>query len=121
MDIKGLGSMNIWSMFKHKSIKLLLFKLQNAFGDGVFCLEYNEDSDKDYFSIALQKTGQPDVRAYVYTYGQARDLFGIHLEYPWFVENEFNDSIVVYEDLSMRQIVNTLAAHFEVAALEVAV
>jgi hypothetical protein len=110
--------MNIWSLFKHRSIKLLLFKAQQQLGMKHFCIE--EEDDKDFFAIALVKQDQPEVRAYVYTYGQSREMYGIHLEYPWFIENAFNDVIQVYEDLSLNQIVNTLATHFDVARYDMA-
>ena len=111
--------MNIWSLFKHRSIKLMLFKAQHQLGLKNICIE--DEDNIDFFSIALIKQNQPEVRAYVYTYGQAQEMYGIHLEYPWFIENEFNDVIQVYEDLSLNQIVNTLATHFEVASYEMAV
>ena len=111
--------MNIWSMSKHKSIKLLLFKLLSQLGKEDFCIE--DEDNKDYFSFSLIKPEQPEIRAYVYTYGQMKDMYGIHLEYPWFIEYEFNDSVQVYEDLSAAQIINTLVTHFDVSSLEMAV
>lgn len=111
--------MNIWSLFKHRSIKLMLLQAQQQLGLKNIRIE-DEDSD-DFFSIALIKQNQPEVRAYVYTYGQSRAMYGIHLEYPWFIENEFNDTLQVYEELTLNQIVNTLATHFEVASYEMAV
>lgn len=111
--------MNIWSLFKHRSIKLMLFKAQQQLSLTNISIE--DEDNIDFFSIALIKQNQPEVRAYVYTYGQAQEMYGIHLEYPWFIENEFNDVIQVYEDLTLNQIVNTLATHFEVANYEMAV
>lgn len=111
--------MNIWSLFKHNSIKLLLLKLQTHLQDKSICIE--DVDDKDYFSLTLVKPDQPGIRAYIYTYGQARDLYGIHLEYPIFNENDFNNTIQIYEDLSMNQIINTIIEHFDVAAYEMAV
>jgi len=111
--------MNIWSLFKHRSIKLMLFKAQQQLSLTNISIE--DEDNIDFFSIALIKRNQPEVRAYVYTYGQAQEMYGIHLEYPWFIENEFNDVIQVYEDLTLNQIVNTLATHFEVASYEMAV
>lgn len=111
--------MNIWSIQKHKNIKLLLLKMQKHLDHKNICIE--DEDNHDHFSIALVKPDQPDVRAYVYTFGQLRDLYGIHLEYPWFSENQFNDSIQVYENLSQNQIINTLITHFEVADYEMAI
>lgn len=111
--------MNIWSLSKHKNIKLLLLKLDKQLGFKNFHLV--RDEDDDFFTVMLVKPGQPDIRAYIYTYGQADNFYGIHLEYPWFIENEFNDSILVYENLSMQQVTNSMATHFEVASYEMVV
>lgn len=110
--------MNIWSLNKDNTIKLLLFKLQQQLGTRSFSLP--EFDDTDPLSVELIKPEQPNVRAYVYTHGQPRDRFGVHLEYPWYVENEFNDAVLVYEDLSISQLINTLATHFDVARFEMA-
>ena len=111
--------MNIWSLSKHKTIKLLVFKLQQYMGHSTFVIP--EADETDPLSIELVKANQSQVRAYIYTHGQSQDRYGIHLEYPWYVENEFNDAVLVYEDLSMSQVINTLATHFEVSQLEMAV
>jgi len=111
--------MNIWSLDKHKSLKLLLLKLDNQLGFKK--IRFARDEDDDFLTVMLVKPDQPDVRAYIYTYGQLDNFYGIHLEYPWFIENEFNDSILVYENLSMQQVINSMATHFEVASYEMVV
>lgn len=111
--------MNIWSLPKHNNIKLLLFKVYKCLGMENICIETLEPDD--YMSIGFIKPSQAEIKAYVYTYGQIKDHYGIHLEYPWFIESEYNDTIMVYEDLSLEQIINTLATHFEVSRLEMAV
>lgn len=111
--------MNIWSCNKHKSIKLLLFKVVKQFGDEHVCIESRDN--KDYFSVALIKPDQPEVSAYIYTYGQTRDEYGLHIEYPWFGEDGLNDTLYAYDGLNINQVINTLATHFEIEGYGVAV
>jgi len=112
--------MNIWSLDKDRKIKFLLFKAQKQLGKESFHIESEDNNDKDLYSIRLIKADQNDVRAFIYTYGQLNDLYGIHLEYPRFHENEFSEPGQLYEDLTLQQIINTLATHFEVTKLDIA-
>lgn len=111
--------MNIWSINKHKYIKLLLFHLEFHLGHNSFYIDPRDD--KDYNSVMLFKSDKQEVRAYIYLHGQTQDKYGIHLEYPVYMENNLRDSIRLYDDLSRQQIVDTLSAHFEAANHEVAV
>jgi len=111
--------MNVWSLDKHKSLKLLLLRLDKQIGFKK--ISFARDEDDDYQTVMLVKPDQPDIRAYIYTHGQAENIYGIHLEYPWFIENEFNDSILVYENLTMQQVINSMVTHFDVASYEMVV
>ena len=73
--------LNIWALPKQRTIKLLLFQLQEKLAQGNFSLA--DTGGKEYYAISLVKPDEPEVRAYVYTYGQLKDLYGIHLEYPF--------------------------------------
>lgn len=103
---------NVWSLPKSESIKLLLLVLQQQLGHDSFCIESEEDNG--VFAIMLVKPDQPDVRCYVYSHGQRENHYGIHLEYPRFAENKYIETLQAYENLSMTQIVDTVAIHFEV-------
>lgn len=104
--------MNIWILNKHKHIKLLLLNLQKHLGNDHFQM-VNSEYD-DFFAIELVKPDQPEVRAYIYIYGQQHHYYGIHLEYPWLDENSIDDVLQDYEDLSIKKIITILASHFEV-------
>lgn len=108
--------MNIWSLVKHDNIKLLLINMQMQLGKASFDLF--DENDKNFFSIVLKKPDQPDVSAYIYTYKQAKELYGLHLEYPRLLENGYNENFVIYDELSLQQIIDTLATHFEVVDFE---
>jgi hypothetical protein len=110
--------MNFWSLCKHKSIKLLMFKLQQHLGSQHYRID--EQGNNDSASITLFKPDQEEVRAYVYTHGQPERLYGIHLEYSWFAENEYQDPVLIYENLTMMQIVTILASHFDATCYDMA-
>lgn len=111
--------MNIWSLDKHKNLKLLLLMLDKQIGSKEF--HFCRDENDDFMTVMLVKPAQSDIRAYVYTYGQVENLYGIHLEYPWFIENGFNDSILVFENLTLQQVINSIATHFDVASYEMVI
>lgn len=59
------------------------------------------------------------VCAYIYTCNQAEELYGIHLEYTRLVENGFNENILVFDELSLQQIINTLITHFDITSYRI--
>lgn len=84
------------------------------FGLEHFCID--AEVDNDFYAIALEKSGSSELRAYIYIYGQSGDNYGIHLEYPRFIEQSYSDSMLIYEELSIQTVINTIATHFELAA-----
>lgn len=76
---------------------------------------------KEYNEVSLVKPDQPEVRAYVYIYGQLKDIYGIHLEYPFNTENEYSNSSPFYEDLTLKQVIKILTSHFDVPSYEKAI
>jgi hypothetical protein len=115
----NITKINIWALSKHKTIKLLLFQLQEQLAQGNFSVE--DTGCKEYYEVSLVKPDQPEVRAYVYIYGQLKDLYGIHLEYPFNSENEYSNSSPFYEDLTLQQVIKILASHFDVQGYEMAI
>ncbi len=114
-----IKTINIWALHKHKTIKLLLFQLQSQLMQGNFLLE--ESGGNEYNAISLVKPDQDEVRAYVYTYGQVKDLYGVVLEYPFNSENEYSNSSPFYEDLTLKQVISILTSHFDVPSYEMAI
>lgn len=110
---------NIWVLPKHKKIKLLLFQLQEQLAQRNFSLE--NAGGNEYYEVSLVKPGQPELRAYVYIYGQLKDLYGVHLEYPFNSENGYSNSSPFYEDLTLKQVIKILASHFDVQGYEMAI
>ena len=111
--------MNAWSLDKHKNLKVLLITLQAQLANNSFCV--SGETDDNFNAVFLIKPEQPALRAYVFTYGQPPDKYGIHLEYPGPDDNNFNNSIQTYENMSLQQIVDALVMHFEISDYEMAV
>ena len=111
--------MNVWSQDKHKSLKMLLLTLQTQLANNCFCV--SGETDNNFNAVFLVKPEQPALRAYVFTYGQPPDKYGVHLEYPVFDDNVYNTSIQTFENLSLHQIMDALLMHFEISDIDVAV
>jgi hypothetical protein len=110
---------NTWSLVKHKSIKMLLLMLQSKLGSESFCIDHDEKSH--FYAITLYNPDRPEVRSYIFSYGQQCNHYGVHLEFPMNTENELNNSIQVYENVSIDQTIKMLASHFEVSSYGMAV
>lgn len=106
--------MNVWSINKHSEIKLLLITLQTEIGLEKFCID--DEVESGFSAVTLVKPGQADVRAYIYVFGQPIGKYGIHLEYPRLVEQNNYDSTLIYEELSLNLVIESLVAHFEIDA-----
>ncbi|MCG8613226.1 MAG: hypothetical protein MI864_22170 [Pseudomonadales bacterium] len=105
---------NIWNLNRDAEIKALLIDLTTRFGDQAFKVEYHTLSHPE--SVFIYHPQIPEVRAYLYTYGQSAGRYGVHLEHPLALslDNLFN----VYENLNMERLVDILTVHFEITLAE---
>lgn len=106
---------NVWSLGKHENIKLVLLQLQMQLGKNSF--DFGDIQGNDFLGVWLFNPRQNEVRAYIHMHGQAKGLYGLHLEYPAFSGGNYRDELQIFEDQSIDQIVNALEIHFEVVAL----
>lgn len=90
--------------------------MQIKFGADSFYIEGEDFSD--FLSIKLTKKDRQDISAYIYTYGQPMGLYGIHLEFPWFNENSYDESTLVKEGVTLDQAISMLAVHFDIEHFE---
>lgn len=51
--------------------------------------------------------------AYIYTYGQAEQHYGLHLEYPYNTESNISELEDMYEDLGYNALLEILKVHFQ--------
>lgn len=70
----------VWALQKDDSIKHLLILLFRHFGEGE--LVANADELCNDRAISLMHRHDRTVRVYIYTYGQDRGQYGVHVEYP---------------------------------------
>ncbi len=101
--------MNIWALDKDLSIKHLLLLLSECLGKQSFCI--STDSILDTMAIRIYKPGEAEMSAYLYTYGQDEERYGVHLEYPLLVETVASKTIEMQEDLDLEQLVAVLQVH----------
>ena len=102
--------MNIWALEKDTSIKHLLLLLEQDLGADAFTLPDAESLH--HKSIRLGST-RVLATAYLYTYGQNTERYGLHLEYPYNQELNSSEQEEMYEDLNYEAVLEILTVHFD--------
>ena len=103
--------MNIWSLKKDQSIKLLLILLTTEISLDHFNISLTDTLHKK--SIRFNDTQVDGLSAYIFCYGQSQSQYGVHLEYP--EESTFYiKQADVFENLSLKQLVDILTIHFNI-------
>lgn len=103
--------MNIWSLKKDESIKLLLLLLREQLPSDCFVMD--ESQELDPRAIRLLKAGERGIGAYLYTYGQEPNKYGVHLELAMHAERNLANDLEVCEGLSFDRLVEILCVHFD--------
>ncbi len=104
---------NVWALRRDKSIRRLLLILREQFGQQAFEIEH--DVDTSQFAVFVRHPQERELRAYLFTYGQEPNRYGIHLEY---VQANLVDSLYdVFEGLTSRQLADILSSHFNLLPL----
>ena len=106
---------NIWALEKDLSIKHLLLMLVETFGKHQ--LDIPAPSDGHPCSILVSSQHDDNVYAYIYTYGQRPEYYGVHLEYPSLVDSQRFDTTEILEDLSYERLVQILSVHLGIATV----
>ena len=104
--------MNIWSLQKDESIKLLLLLLHERLGPDNFTIQDSQQLDSR--AIRLSKPHDHSISAYLFTYGQEDGKYGVHLELPDHAEMEISNTMEIYEDLTFERLAEMLSVHFDV-------
>lgn len=106
------ANVNIWSIEKDNSIKVLLLLLTEALGGHNFNI--SENCHLDPRSVRLYNIDDYLVSVYIYTYGQSNERYGIHLEFPTFDESDISSSMDIYENIKFEELVELLRTHLEI-------
>ncbi len=102
---------NAWSLDKDRSIKCLLITLNQRLGEQAYAI--SERQQDDFRAIHLHKADDEATVAYVFTYGQEEERYGLHLEYPTLPEQPVPLLPEIYENLDIERVIEALAIHFE--------
>lgn len=108
-----MTEVNIWSLPKDDSIKHLLLMLVTDSPNIASCMSADRISDNPK-DVLLRDPANPELRAYVYTYGQKRDSYGVHLEYPSAIDVNYVDTLAVHENISYRHLLSLVTQHLNV-------
>lgn len=111
LDPAQIASVNLWTLERDASIKALLINLIMRLGESSFIIDAVTPSH--FQSVFIAHPALPEVRAYLYCYGQAPNCYGVHLEHPQ--ESVEANLFDVYENIKLDRLVEMLAVHFEVA------
>lgn len=103
--------MNPWALDKDISIKALLVILNETLGAESF--ELDQSSSVHAQSIRLLNVHQQEVAAYIYTYGQQPNHYGIDLEYPDHISNR-SMTIESLENVGLQKILELLRIHLDI-------
>lgn len=101
--------MNVWALDKDNSIKHLLLMLEHEVGTHSF---YLIDSETLHPKSVRIGSNSSEGSAYIYTYAQTDEHYGLHLEYPHHTQLNLSDQEDMYEDLDYKALLEMLKVHF---------
>lgn len=101
--------MNIWALDKDPSIKHVLLLLAESFSTQGFCI--SDEPRLDPMAIRIYNPDEVEMSAYLYTYGQDEERYGVHLEYPDHTQTASGKTIEMQEGLDFEQLLAVLQVH----------
>jgi hypothetical protein len=96
--------LNVWAMQKDMSLKVLLIEWQHRYGAESLRLNLCEQNFQAVEIIALE---HPKLSAYIYTFAQLPQHYGIDLKYPIAMHNIIGEN----ENQNLEQIIAILQSH----------
>lgn len=103
------AEVNVWSLEKALDIKEVLILLQTDYEKSQFIIE--NETPTDDCAIYLRHRDFPRFRAYVFTVGQIKERYGVHLEFP--KANSQTNLMESYENLTYQTLSEILAVHLD--------
>ena len=103
--------MNVWSLDKDITIKLLLLLIEERIG-----LQHFEILSEDGLSARAVRLNDARIKglsAYIYTLGHQKEYYGIDLEYPSFVAGSVSN-VESLEELTLDEIFDAVTHHFDI-------
>ena len=96
--------MNVWAIDKDTSLKLLLLELVHRLGENALAINTQETH---FQAIELCALDDPKLAAYIYTFAQAPNRYGIDLKYPIAHHNIIGE----HENLPPENIIDIISTH----------
>jgi hypothetical protein len=96
--------MNVWAINKDIPLKLLLLELVHRYGENTLALK---EYEQHFQAIDLCLLNDPNLSAYIYTFGQNAGRYGIDLRYPISAHNIAGEN----ENLTLDQIMEIISTH----------
>lgn len=96
--------MNIWALKKDIPLRALLLELQQRYSEINWELNSQEQNAQ---AIELFLPDAPTLSAYVYTFGQNPNSYGIDLRYPISAHNSVGEN----ENLNLDRAIEIIAIH----------
>lgn len=101
--------MNIWALPKERAIRAALLDLSTCFDIAHLELDCGETPNRQ--AIFLNDPARAGLRAYLFTYGQSAQRYGLHLQYPRSEDGSTADEGL--EEIPLRRVVELLGMHFD--------
>lgn len=101
--------MNIWALDKDPGIKHVLLLLTDCLSTQGFRI--CDEPGLDPMAIRIYKPDEIEMSAYLYTYGQDEERYGVHLEYPEHAGTPAGKTIEMQEGLDFEQLLAVLQVH----------
>ncbi|MDX1811707.1 MAG: hypothetical protein R3240_07165 [Gammaproteobacteria bacterium] len=104
--------MNYWAIDKDFRIKHLLILLSQSLGEKSFSIANNPDENME--SVRIINPNDDTLSAYVYTYGQEEECYGVHLEYPDLQETSLNNTLDIYDNVNFASLCELIQTHLNI-------
>ncbi len=96
--------MNVWAINKDMPLKLLLLELVHRYGENTLALNTRE---QHFQAIELCTLNDHSLSAYIYTFAQGPERYGIDLKYPIPAHNIVGEN----ENLTLDQTIEIISIH----------
>jgi hypothetical protein len=109
----NIASKNIWTLNKDPAIKAILLMLQHKTSPDAFVLIDPDSLNEKAVRIASSAT-QRELSAYIYSYAQRENHYGLDLEFPYLIETRADDQTIRLNELSMEEVLEKVTEHLEI-------
>lgn len=105
-------SQDLWRLQKDPALKSLLLRLQERVGSDAFLLLDEEGLSNQAVRITTKESCRV-LAAYIFTYSQKPQHYGLDLEFPYLIETRADDQTIFLENLRQGEVIEHLIQHLE--------